>query len=34
MAKECGFNSTFSFRRAFLKEYGILPGEYFRNMKK
>lgn len=34
LAKECGFNSTFSLRRAFLKEYGMLPSEYFRNMDK
>ena len=34
LAKECGFNSTFSLRRAFLKEYGMLPSEYFRNMRK
>lgn len=32
LAKECGFNNAFSLRRAFLKEYGMLPSEYFRNI--
>ena len=32
LAEECGFNCPFSLRRAFQKEYGMLPSEYFRNM--
>lgn len=32
LAVECGFNCPFSLRRAFQKEYGMLPSEYFRNM--
>lgn len=30
LAKECGFNNAFSFRRAFRQEYGTTPSEYFK----
>lgn len=30
LAKECGFNNAFSFRRAFRQEYGTTPGEYLK----
>lgn len=30
LAKECGFNSTFSFRRSFKAEFGEIPSKYFK----
>lgn len=30
LADYCGFNCTLSFRRAFIKEYGMTPSEYFK----
>lgn len=31
LARSSGFNSAFSFRRTFRKEYGTTPGGYFKN---
>lgn len=30
LAKECGFNNAFSFRRCFKAEYGKTPSEYMK----
>lgn len=30
LAKECGFNNAFSFRRSFKAEYGKTPSEYMK----
>lgn len=30
LAAHCGFNCTLSFRRTFVKEYGITPSAYFK----